>query len=451
MRTPALVLSLSVTLSAALSPTHGWSQPREVDTSPVTVSLGDALRRAASDPPSVLAALARVEASSLQTAVSRAAYLPTVNLSTSPSFSFSDRPTIAAGVGPARLQSAAVGIDATASARMTLYDFGRTASAVRAAEAGLEVSRADARTARLQSLSAAAVGYLTVLNDRENLASLDATIAQREARVRIAEGLVSAGTRPAIEALRARLDLESSRLERAAAEERAASNLAALASALGIDPLRAVRVLPIEDGALNAPLDPRDAADRAVAARPEFAAARLRVAQAEAQLSQVRAGRLPTLGASANLSASYAEVLTGNGLGGISESASAGLSLSWPLFDPTVRANIDVAIANVAVARRNLDAQTLSVRTAAVQAAVSARAAQNTLAQAERLAEVAAANLEQAAGRYAQGAAQLLELVDAQAADAGARVAVLRARLSSLIAQAQLLAATGELEAMARP
>jgi len=294
------------------------------------------------------------------------------------------------------------------------------------------------------------VAYLTVLNDRENLASLDATIAQRDARVRIAEGLVTAGSRPAIEAIRARLDLESSRLERAAAEERAVSNVAALASALGVDPLRPVRVQPVDDGAFSAPLDPALAAERAIAARPEFAAARHRLAQAEAQLAATHAGRYPTLGASANVGASYSEVLTGNGLSGITQSAGVGVSLSWPLYDPTVRANVEVAAANVTVARRNLEAQTLQVRTAAVQAAVSARAAQATLAQAERLAEAAAANLEQAAGRYAQGAAQLLELVDAQAADAGARVAVLRARLNAYTARAQLLAATGELEAMAR-
>ena len=73
-----------------------------------------------------------------------------------------------------------------------------------------------------------------------------------------------------------------------------------------------------------------------------------------------------------------------------------------------------------------------------------------TLVQAERLAEVAAANLEQAAGRYEQGAAALLELVDAQAADASARIAVLRARLSAMTSRAQLLAATGDLESISR-
>jgi outer membrane protein TolC len=67
------------------------------------------------------------------------------------------------------------------------------------------------------------------------------------------------------------------------------------------------------------------------------------------------------------------------------------------------------------------------------------------------LAEVATANLTQAVGRYEAGAAQLLELVDAQAADAAARVSVVRARLNALTARAQLLAATGDLEALSQP
>lgn len=445
---PRSPLSLCLALLAA--PSLAFAQT-DAPAAPVEISLQDALRRAWIDPPAVVAALARVEAASLQVNSARAAYLPSVTLSTSPQFSYSDRPSFAAGLGPSRLRSSALSVDATASARMTLYDFGRTAGAVRGAEAAADAAREDARGARLQSLSAAAVAYLTVLNDRENLASIDATVSQREAHLRIAEGLVSTGSRPGIEAVRAQLNLESARLDRAAAAERAASNLASLAAALGVDPLREVRVAPAPDGVFASPLDPASAARRAIAMRPEFSAARHRVAQAEAQLDTARAARLPTLSASANVGASLSEVLEGNGLGGVSQTAGAGVTLSWPLFDANVRANVGVAESNVQVARRNLEVQTLQVRTAAVQAAVSARAAQATLAQAERLAEVAAANLTQAAGRYEAGAAQLLELVDAQAADAAARVSVVRARLNALTARAQLLAATGDLEALSQP
>lgn len=439
-----------VSLSLLLSPLSASAQQDARPPRRVAVTLRDALRRAWGNPPGVLAALARVEAASLQVGVARAGYLPSVTLSTSPQFSYSDRPSFAAGLGPSRLRSSSVSIDATATARMVLYDFGRTAGAVRGSEAATDAAREDARGARLQSLGAAAVAYLTVLNDRENLSSLDATITQREGHLRIAEGLVATGSRPQIEAVRAQLNLESARLDRAASAERAASNLAALASAVGIDPLDELEVAPLDEGVFGSPVSPGEAARRAVALRPEFAAARHRVTQAQAQLAAARAGRLPTLSASANIGASFSELIEGNGLGGVSQTGGAGISLSWPLFDATNRANAEVAAVNVEVARRNLDAQSLQVRTAAVQSAVSASAAMQTLAQAERLAAVAAANLEQAEGRYQQGAAALLELVDAQAADAAARISVVRARLNAMTTRAQLLTATGDLESLSR-
>ena len=110
------------------------------------------------------------------------------------------------------------------------------------------------------------------------------------------------------------------------------------------------------------------AANAAVAARPEFAAARARLLQSESQLEAARAQRRPTLSATASGSVSYAAVLTGNGLAGISESVNAGLNFSWPVFDATARANIVTAERNLEAARAALDAQSMQVRAAAVQA-----------------------------------------------------------------------------------
>jgi outer membrane protein TolC len=92
----------------------------------------------------------------------------------------------------------------------------------------------------------------------------------------------------------------------------------------------------------------------------------------------------------------------------------------------------------------------LQVRAAAVQAAINLRASRVSLEQAERLVANAAANLDQATGRYQSGAAPLLETIDAQAADAGARITVVRARLALQIAQVNLLIATGDLERLVR-
>jgi outer membrane protein TolC len=72
------------------------------------------------------------------------------------------------------------------------------------------------------------------------------------------------------------------------------------------------------------------------------------------------------------------------------------------------------------------------------------------LRQAERNAELAAANLQMAEGRYAAGTAQLLELVDAQAQDVTARVAVIQQRFQLARAEVALLASTNQLDVLAR-
>jgi outer membrane protein TolC len=73
-----------------------------------------------------------------------------------------------------------------------------------------------------------------------------------------------------------------------------------------------------------------------------------------------------------------------------------------------------------------------------------------TLDQARELASQATANLQQARGRYESGVANILELIDAQTADATARIGVVRARFQLQLAEVRLLSATDDLEAFAQ-
>lgn len=413
-----------------------------------TVSFVEALRLAVAQPPAVRAALSRVATAHAQIEQARAGWLPTVSVSSSPSINFSDRPFLpATNTTPAqRVQGSSLNVDASAGVRWNLLDFGRTSASVRSAERSRDALREDARAVSLQALTTAATQYLTVLADLEAVEATRVTVTQREARLRIARGRVEAGATGPNDAVRAEVDLDAGRLDLAIAEARVENDRAALTAALGLDPVAPVQVARLPDGLLDLADDPAAAAREAVLARPEFAAARYRVAQAEAQRDLARANRRPALSAVANGNVGYNEVLAGRGFGGISESVSGGLNLSWQLFDASLSAAAEVAETSVVTARENLLAQSLSVRTAAVQAAVSSRSARVQVEQAERLAAGTAANLELATGRYQGGAAPLLEVVDAQAADASARIAVVRARLNLALSRAQLLAATGRLE-----
>ncbi len=438
---PRTLASLSLAFALVVSGSSALAQAE-----PLALTLREALRRGAEDPPAVRSAIARAEVARAQIEQARAGYYPTVTTSASASMGFSDQPVLA----NLRYQSTTVGLSANVTVRAPIYDFGRTANAVEASTRGGRASREDLRTARLQAMSAVASAYLTVLSDQEAINAARATVAQREAHLRIAEGLVTAGARPPIERTRAEVDLDVGRLDLTSAEARERNDRATLAAALGIDPLREVTLAAVDDESLSADDDPARASASAVEHRPEFAAARARLQQAEAQASASRAGRLPVLAAQASAGVNYSERIQGQGAFGVSEQLQGAVTLSWSALDPTVNANVRIADANVTTARETLAQQSLQVRAAAVQAAINLRASRLLLDQSERLATSAAANLAQATGRYEAGAAPLLELVDAQAADASARYAVVRARVAFQIARVSVLTATGEIDRLAR-
>ncbi len=436
----------SVALALALS-SSGYAFAQESPApARVTLDFREALARGAADPPTVTLALARLGISDAQIASARAAYLPSVTASGAASIGFSDQPVLS----DVRYQSVNASASAGVTARFPIYDFGRTASAVEAATRGRNAAREDLRTARTQAMAAVAVAYLTVLNDQEAVTAARAIVEQREAHLRIAAAMVDAGSRPPIERVRAELDLDVGRLDLTAAEARERNDRAVLAVAMGVDPLSELVVSAVDESALRADDDPARAAAAAVAGRPEFAAARARVLQAESQAEAARATRRPVLAGQASAQANYSGRLVGQGAFGLSEQLQGGLTLTWPIFDASARAGIDVADANVTSARATLAQQSLAVRSAAVQAAINLRTAAVALDQTAHLASTAAANLEQATGRYSSGVAPLLETVDAQAADASARVAVVRARLQLQVARVNLLTSTGEIERLGR-
>ena len=360
---------------------------------------------------------------------------------------YSNRPFLP---GAPRSEGASATVDVQASGRMNLWDFGRTPHAVEAARHNVTNLRESLSSVERQAVLTAATAYLAVLGDRELIASVEATLHQREAHLRISTGLVSAGARPPIEQVRSQVDLEASQLDLTNAQSTELTDRASLAAALGLDPVHEIDVVPVPEEALAADDDPSHAADAAVASRPEFAAARARLAQADEQLAGAHAARNPILSANVAGAASQTTVLAGSSISGLSASASGGVTLAVPLFDYSIGANIEIAEANVVAARENLEGQSLAVRTDAVQSALAVRASTASLNQAQRLAYEAGQNLALSEGRYQGGAAPLLELVDAQAADEAARIQVVRARFSLQVARVRLMASVGGLQSLSR-
>jgi outer membrane protein len=327
--------------------------------------------------------------------------------------------------------------DASIVARWLIWDFGRTALNVEAAQRNARSLETGVQSQERIAIEAAATAYYAVLADQEVIEAAQETVRQRDRELEIARGRVETGSDPDINRTRAEIAAQTARLDLSTARATAANDTAALAATLGLDPAHAPHVVRPPDVQFDD--NPEHAADSAIRLRPEVLAAQMRVASAESSLAAAHAGWRPSLTANASVGASYTQYF--NGSSAIRESGTASLVFSVPIYDPTIPASIRIAEGNLYAARAELTAQVLNVRTDAVQAALAVHAAREQLAEAEHNAALAAANLHLAEGRYAAGAAALLELVDAQAQDATARLAVIQRRFQLESAKVRLLTA----------
>lgn len=325
--------------------------------------------------------------------------------------------------------------NARVGANWTLFEFGQRAAAGRAADHLVGAATADADTVRLQAGAVAATAFWQQAAAEELVAAQERIVQSRTRALAVTEERVAVGVAAPIEATRARVSVQTAALDVAAARTTLATARTALAQALGLDPTRQVRIAP-DDGGPRVLPTPAEAADIAERRRPELRASRQRLVAQEAGIDRARARFLPSL--QATLSAAAAAGAFTTPTVNTSESVTAGLVLDIPLFDLSLLSNLRAAEASHRAAEVDLRATQLDVRAAAVSATVEVDAQEQALAQAQTLAQVAAANLTQAEGRHREGAGTLLELVDAQEQDAQAQINLIRARYQLRLAQQQL-------------
>jgi outer membrane protein TolC len=411
-----------------------------------TLTLREALLRASRSAPQVLAAFANADAARAQLRVASAALYPTVSASVGASVGVANGGAGSTTTAGRSSVSASASATAALNANWLLWDFGRTAASRDIASGNVAIAEAGSASVQQAAVQSAASAFYGVLADESVVAAARTSIEQLTAQRDVAAGFVEIGSQPPIAGVRAEVALASAELELRVAEGAWRSDIATLGAALALDPALPLRV--VAPAPLQVSYGVEQAIVAALATRPDVRAERARVATVEAQLRGARADYLPTLSASGSLGVRYG--LASPGGGAASESASASVGLSVPVFDATIPARVRGAEAQLVAARANLAELELGVRTSAVQAVIAAQSAEIILEQAERVAAGAAANLAQAEGRYAAGAAPQLELLDAQAVDASARITVIRLRAQVELAKIALLAAMGQLPELTR-
>jgi outer membrane protein TolC len=289
----------------------------------------------------------------------------------------------------------------------------------------------------------AADAFLGVLGQEQVLSAATrrvefSLVTLREAKARAAAGLVSSNdvTRSELESATAERELSGAK----AAVETARLALAYLVNAdIGEAPLSPPEPLLAEAGR------PTQAPDTLVSEglekRLDLTADRAREEAARVGADEPYLRFLPAIAGVAQY-----RVTNEQGLAGRTGDGSAGVSLTWPIWDGGERiADRKERLAITRAASATVSARTRQVALDVKEALVALASARATQASALRAAEVARRNVDETGQLYRQGLVRALEVADANLRLFEAEVALARERNALGLAYLDLKAATGAL------
>ncbi len=287
-----------------------------------------------------------------------------------------------------------------------------------------------------------AVGYsyLQAVADEARIETSSAQVDTAQALYNQAADQVQAGTSPAIDGLRAKVELQTRQQQLIQARNDFAIQKLALARVVGLAP---GQQFELTDKSLYQPfagLSVDEALERARKSRSDYLAAEADVRAAQYSKRAAEAGYLPTL----SLSGNYGLATTVPNLGTHGIFDARGI-LTIPIFEGNkVHGDVLQAQAQLAQAQQRLD----SLR---AQIDADVRTALLNLESAEQLVTVAQSNvaladetLDQSRDRFAAGVTDTVEVVQAQEAVASAHERYISALYSDSYAKISLARAMGQ-------
>jgi outer membrane protein TolC len=436
----------------------------------LVMSLEDALGRALAGGDEVRLAESRRSAASAQLGQARASGLPQLRMNTA--FTHVYENARAQAVGQIFNQPNTYNVNFNLN--VPLFQGGRVGAGLRAASRLRGAATADVEQARADVTVTLLGAYLDALLAERLVDIQREQVRLADDRVRQMEQMERAGRASRYEVLRARVErsnLEPAAIQAAGDLEVALLEVKRLANLPAEQPLRLVSAITPEavtalaQGAEGA----GPAADSAaIAALPAVRAAELRAQASRAGVSVARADYLPTV--SVFLQSGWQAFPTGwsfpTSRGGLSPVAcppgseadrvctqqnggwftdrSAGLQLSWPVFDglrtrsnvALARAQADIAAAQAAQAREAAAVQLAQARANLARARAQFNATRQTTAEAAEAFRLASL-------RFNRGLSTQLDVSDAQLALATARTNEARATYDLYLATAELARARG--------
>ncbi len=326
-------------------------------------------------------------------------------------------------------------ITPTASLSYLLFDFGGrsgTVASARAAAVALDLNHnAALQNVALQAQSA----FFTYQAQAGLLGAARLTLAEADTNLASAQQRNRAGVATIADVLQAQVQVAQAQLDVETAGGNAQTSRGSLAVAMGLPANARFDLATLSDTiSLDATLTGVDTLiDRALVLRPDLAALRVQIQQAQAQVKVARSAELPAVTLGANVGKSFSDVSNFQGL-----NYSFTLGIQLPIFNLARQYNLTAAQAQVDVASARADLLRVQVG----QQVYAAYYALQTAAQRARTSDVLLASATQsetvARGRYRAGVGTILDLVTAQTALANARAQRAQSRWVWATALAQL-------------
>jgi outer membrane protein len=400
---------------------------------PATLTLDDAVAAALARRPALRAARGQAAAAEAAAREIRGALLPRVGLDGRYALSRDWPP----GGGSAATTDSA---SASLSADLLVWDFARTRSRLRSARSSAEASALDVDAAARDVVLEARVAYLGVLEADALAGVARETLANQERHLAQTTEMVKAGTRAAIDLARLRTQVASARAALVRAENDVRTARTRLDVAMGAPGQAAYATVAPTLPALAAEAETPEALfAQAVRTRPELASLRASVEAQAYSLAAERRSLLPSLRLGAAAS--------GAGAVPVDEpawSTSAGVTLSWTLFDGlSSRAAQDAASARLEVSRALLGDEEQRVWQEIDGAAAGVASARAQLPAADEALAAARDLRGLAEARYREGVGSSLELADAELELATAAAQRVQVEYDLASARAELVRALG--------
>lgn len=331
-------------------------------------------------------------------------------------------------------------VDTHATASMSLFDYTARKN-WRAAQANEEAVHLTYQDGRDLVVQAVANAYLLIIADASRVESVRAQVKTAQALYDRAVDQKNAGTSPAIDVLRAQVELKRQQQRQLAEENQLAKDKLALGRVIGLPNGQDFNLAEQTPFQPLEKMTPEDAESIAYKQRADYRSAQRQVYAAEQALKGARGQWLPTAGVNATYGANGLTPTDSHGV------FTVAATLNFNIFDGgRIKADVEQARAALKEKQDALADLSGKINFQIRSALLDIQAAGDQVRVAQSNVDLAAQTLDQARDRFAAGVADTIEVVQAQESVAAANDDLIAALYAHNAAKVALARSLGSVE-----